>query len=231
MTGGADPPGAGEGGWYRAAVVPRGPRAQAARWLTAPLVVASLLVACGREEAASNATPGFRDTPSTVDTTPFSLPEPNKRTGSTTIPVGAPGGGEVIDNTALSPSTPSTTVMFGPPEVPQVAGITSICGFEATVGPFESLAEESPERTEVLFTELVAALGRYVDVGPPYLRGDLEAIRETMLHVRDVLAANGWDPTSVAFTSAVAALIAAASEPNSFAARLQRVVGAERRAC
>ena len=114
---------------------------------------------------------------------------------------------------------------------PDPSTVTSLCGFEATIAPYERLPGETPARTETLMSELVAVTDRYIEVAPPGVKPDLEAIRVEFVRIRDILAANGWNPRSPAFSDFVTQVEATASIPDSLGARFARVASAEAASC
>lgn len=192
-----------------------------------------LLVGCGSESRPSEATPGFDGSAKPLDTTPFSPAGPRKSSSATTSPSSSFGAGsESPDSAPLStipPGPPATAP--GPLVEPDPSTVTSLCGFEATVAPYDQLPGETPARTETLVSELIDVTARYAEVAPLGVKPDLEAIRVEFVRIRDVLAENGWDTRSPAYSNLVAQVEATASQPDSLGARFARIVRAEVESC
>lgn len=201
--------------------------------LTGVALMVTLLVSCGSESRRSEATPGFDGSAKPLDTAPFSPAEPRKPSSATTIPGSFFGAGSEPSNSAtpftITPGPPPTAV--GPLVEPDPSTVTTLCGFEATVAPFQHLPGETPARTEILISELVDVTARYVEVAPPGVKPDLEAIRVELARIKDILAANGWNPRSPAFSDLLTQLDATAPNPDSLVARIARVASAEAASC
>lgn len=121
--------------------------------------------------------------------------------------------------------------MLRAPQVPPLDTVTSICGFEFTMAPFQGLPEESPDRAQRLMVAFVEVLTRYSEVAPARLRADLVEIRDSVAMIRDLLAANDWDPQSSAYTEAISDISAEAEAQDSLPARIDRVIAEEIELC
>lgn len=199
------------------------------------VAILTLAAGCGGSVGESDATPGYDDSADPLDTTPFSPARPGNASGATTLPDGFLGEetlpDEAADRTATTSLSTTTTTEVRAPQVPPLATVSSICGFEFTLVPFEYLSEESPERTQRLIVAFVEVLRRYSEVAPQRLQADLVGIFDTFTILRDILAANGWDARSSAYTTAVSDIIADAEQQDSLPARIGRVVAVEAELC
>lgn len=199
---------------------------------TSVVVVVALLVGCGSNKPEAGRAPGFVASSRPLDTAPFSPAGPSANNASTTLPGALFGENQGSSGNADEPGSATTTTRV-PPRPVQVdpSTVTDLCGFEATVGSFENLPKETPERARVLVDGLIELASRYVEVAPVGLRQDLTAIRQELARDREVLAANGWDPKSNAYLGAVEAERNVADQPDSLSARLGRVAEEEHRVC
>lgn len=183
-------------------------------------VVVSSLIKTGPKPSAIGSAPGYNGEDRAVDTRPFELPEGGQSVS--TLP--SSYFGDTLDPAKPIPTT-STTIPL--PSVVDASTITNLCGFEEAVGPIERLPQASPADAEPIMKSLVVAVGRYRDVAPLDLAPDLTQIYGAIQHLRDVLAASGWDPTSKAYSAAVAEV----TNSGSLQGPTSRVVAAERAAC
>ncbi|QXC60303.1 hypothetical protein KSP35_18485 [Aquihabitans sp. G128] len=209
------------------------------RFLVAALLLALLgavalgLATKGPDRATSRelaeGTPGYSDATAPANTAPFKLGAPKNAGGPTTLLLP-----EDLDteSTVETTTTPPTTEPAAPPVVlPELGAVTDLCGFEANLAPFLNLAEVAPSKVQPLVDRLVDLVGRYAQVAPGDLRATLLAIQGDIGSVRDVLAANGWDPTSAAYAQKVADIAASVGDPQALPALLDRTVEREHSLC
>lgn len=200
-----------------------------ARAVSVTLIVTLVAVACGGD-TRDDASPGYRAGPGgrEVDRSPFTLARPSTTDGPTTLPSSTDGIGSdsLSESSTTTPSTSTTTPLPIEPALPEVAAITSLCGFEAAVGSFNGLNFRDPAEAEELLGRLPEVLSIYEGVAPPAAQRDLAAMRPLIEGFRDVAAANSWDVTSAEVEQALAELVAG-PVPDQF----ERIVEAERSAC
>lgn len=212
---------------------------KAGRSLTGVAFAVLLLAACGGTGDDAGRTPGYQPPSNTPDTSPFEMARPDADPSASTIPDGgAPGVGSLPEDatststTTTTPPPPSTTTTaVGALVAPSASGITSICGFEATIAPFEKLPDAAPAQVPFLMASLLTAMDRYAAVVPPEFRQDVRSISDDMRGLRDLLDVNGNDPKSPAYLAAFAKARNEAEEPGSLGYRVYRVVGEEHARC
>lgn len=205
--------------------------------VVAILVLLPVLAAgCGNGSVATDAAPGFDEPDRSIDTSPFELAGPDGPVKASTIPEAVFDG--TVPNTIIPPVTAPTSTV--PPTTapgalidPTLAAITSLCGFEENIGPFERLPGKSPAEAQQLMTSLLTVMARYREVAPEEARNDLSGIIEQLQGVAGVLAANGWDTRSQAYLQLVSKVgqDTQAGVADALGSRLGRVVALSRQRC
>lgn len=158
----------------------------------AALVVALLAllagaVACGGEEPRSEATPGVDDTPTSLDSTPFTMAAPSNR-GSTTLPPSFFGEDSEGRTTTSTTTTTTTTIAYSAdPDNPDLASDDPVCfAAQVALNTVEALDDRST-LDEVTFgaAAIADAFGRGADAidGPEELRRQMRAIADAFAPV------------------------------------------------
>lgn len=213
----------------------------AAGALLGVLLLTGVLAACGSPEE-SQATPGYDDKDKVPDTSPFEIAQSDDQDRETTIPNGVFDSTTTIPQASTSttaapitvpPSEVTTTTAPGPLVPPKIAAITDICGLEQNLAPFQYLTTKSPSEVEGLMTDLVQTTEKYAQVVPAENQSVARELARAFVALRTLLADNGWDTKSEAFTKEVQVyqVQAVNNEPGSLPVLLTSLVQVEKVLC
>lgn len=148
-----------------------------------------------RQEVRANLdeTPGLRRVDRHLDSSPFELAAPTTTEGPTTIP-GGPGSPAISTTAAPTTTTlpvATTTTLPSTPFLPKT--IDSLCGMTLSTNSLAVLLTDPSLNVELVITQYLTNLDRYVRASPPSIRGSVEAVRVSLRSLVPTLKSAHWD--------------------------------------